>query len=444
MKQNQYNNIVRQFIQEEKGCLVLVSDDPIFFKNLAAAFRFLTIDHHLIYRFTSLNNAVAQKKIFLKQYNQVLLMIEAYIQGRSNVLQFNLIKSAFKEQCKIISLSHEIERQYIIQMFEMGADNVIVKPISMNSLIQKIATTINPGSSWAQKVDECKYLINANKLEEAEKIADSFLSQKPNSAIALILKGDIYLKKEDFAQAEYFYKQASAKNPIYLEPLQKLADLYELIDAFDKKLKILKKMDNLSSVNHQRKIEIGHTYIQLNQEEEAKEYFQKAIKQVEKQAKDMLSNTYMEIAHKIKEKRPDICSHYIAKAIEVKGTNLSRKDLWMFNEIGISLRRQNKWEEAIRYYKKALEIAPLDPGLHYNIGMAYAQGKKFYKAVEYFQKSLEIAPDIINENPTVPFNIAKAYHEIKKNDQAIKFLRKALKLKPNFTAALKLMEKIKG
>ena len=444
IKQSQYNTIVVDYITKQEGCFVLISDDLIFYKNLVATLRYLSLDHHLIQRFTTLNKAISQSKNLLNQFKHLTFFIEAYIHGRSNILQFNMIKSLLKEQIKILCLTNEIERQYVIQMFEMGADNVIIKPISINSLIQKIATTINPGSSWSKKVDECKELIEKNNLSDAEKIVDYFLSQKPDSAIALILKGDIDLKRKNFAQAEFYYQQANIKNPMYLEPLKKLAMLYDIMNNYEKKLEILKKMDALSSVNHQRKIEIGHTYLKLDQEDKGKEYFQEAVKQVQKQAKDMLSAAYMEIAQKVKDERPDLCSQYIAKAIDAKGSYLSRKDLWMFNEIGISLRRENKWEEAIRYYKRALDIAPMEAGLYYNIGMAYAQGKNFYKAVEFFQKALEIKPEIIKESPSISYNIARAYTEIEHFPEAMKFLNKSLELDPEYEPARKLKDRISG
>ena len=443
-KQTQFNTYVKDYITKQHGCFVLISNDLIFYKNLAAALKYLSLDHQLIQRFTNLNKAISQAEKLLKQYKHLTFFIEAYTQGKNNILQFNTIKSLLKDKVKIISLTHETEREYIIQMFEMGSDNVIIKPISINQLIQKIATTVTPGSSWAKKVDECRNLIKQNKLDQAEQIADDFLKQKPDSAIALILKGDIHLQKKEFDKAELYYQRANIKNPIYLEPLQKLVSLYDIMNDFEKKLEVLKKMDALSSVNHQRKIEIGHTYIKLDQEEKGEEYFQQAIKQVRKEAKDMLSHAYMEIAQKVKDERPELCSQYIAKAIETKGSYLTRKDLWMFNEIGISLRRENKWEEAIRYYKRALEFAPMEAGLYYNIGVAYAQGKKFYKAIKNFLKALEINPEIIKETPSIPYNIAISYVEIEHFDEAIKFLNKSLELDPEYEPAKKLKARISG
>jgi tetratricopeptide (TPR) repeat protein len=336
----------------------------------------------------------------------------------------------------------EVEREYIIQIYEMGADNVIVKPISVNSLIQKLALTLNPDNNWSKKVDECKTLIQMGKLSEAEKITEDFLKQKPDSAIALILKGDISRAKNNFREAEHYYTLASKKNKLYLEPLKKLVELYEQTNELKKKLESLKKLDRLSSLNHHRKIEIGHTHIQLNQEEEGKKYFDQAIKQVQKQATNMLCSAMMEIAQKLKNQRPDLSSQYIARAINTKGNNLSRKDLWMFNEMGVALRQQNRWEEAIEYYKKGLEIAPMDGGLLYNIGMAYAQGKKYYKALEYFKKALENTPEILNESPNIAFNIGKVYFKVNDFQEAQKFLSKAMELDPNFTEAKKLLQRI--
>lgn len=49
---------------------------------------------------------------------------------------------------------------------------------------------------------------------------------------------------------------------------------------------------------------------------------------------------------------------YLRQCLEIKGQNLSADDLSTFNQLGISLRKQGRWKDAITEYKKALKIIP--------------------------------------------------------------------------------------
>lgn len=421
---------------------MVVSHDALFLKALKGAFKSLGLDYGSVFNKHTLDKAISDSKLLLNRYNQVVFFVEAAIDGFSNILTLRNINSIFGHKCKIIVVTAETEKNKIIQMFEMGADNVIVKPVSINSLIQKIALTLNPNNKLSKMVSEAKVLIQENSLNEANKIAEKILEEKPDSAIALILKGDIAIKKQDFDVAEAMFIKAGTQSKMYLEPLKKLAELYEQINDFEKKMEYLKKLDRLSPLNYERKIDIGQTYLQLDEEDLAKQNFDEAIKQVEKQAMDMVSSVLMRIAKTVGDSRPDLRSNYIARAISSKGTNLNRDDLWMFNEIGISLRQEGKWEEAIQYYKEGLAISPMDGGLYYNMGMAFAQGKQYYKALENFQKALASTPDIITQSGSIGYNIARVYLALNKHEDAAKHLKKSLEADPDFESSKKLLTKI--
>lgn len=437
-----YDKILTHYIKEARGCLMVVSHDSLFLKALKGAFKSLGLDYGSVFNKHNLDKAISDSKLLLKRYDHVVFFVEAAIDGFSNVLTLRNINSMFGHKCKIIVITAETEKNRIIQMYEMGADNVIVKPVSINSLIQKIALTLNPNNKLAKMVHEAKALIQENSLNEAEKIADKILEEKPDSAIALILKGDIAMKKQDFEKAETMFKKASTQSKMYLDPLKKLTELYGQMNDVEKKMEYLKKLDRLSPLNYERKIDIGQTYLQLDEEGLAKQNFDEAIKQVEKQAMDMVSSILMRIAKTVGETRPDLRSDYIARAIASKGSSLNRDDLWMFNEIGISLRQEGKWEEAIQYYKEGLSISPMDGGLYYNMGMAFAQGKQYYKSLENFQKALDSTPDIISQSGSIGYNIARVYLALNKHEDAAKHLKKSLKVDPNFENSKKLLAKI--
>ena len=65
-----------------------------------------------------------------------------------------------------------------------------------------------------------------------------------------------------------------------------------------------------------------------------------------------------------------------------------------FNDFGIDLRKQEQFDDSIRYYTKALEVNALDENLHFNIARAY-HGKKFLdECRDHLQKALTINPDM--------------------------------------------------
>ena len=68
-------------------------------------------------------------------------------------------------------------------------------------------------------------------------------------------------------------------------------------------------------------------------------------------------------------------------------------DVYTYNRLGIALRRQKKFSEAIRYYQKALKIDPQNDNLYYNIARAYHESGDKKKSLEALEKALEINPD---------------------------------------------------
>ena len=438
-----YDQIFRHVFFKTESCLILVSQDVSFQRTIKACFKYLGIETNNFFTHHNLTTAVAEAQKIIKRFTNIIFFIEHHIDEKNNILEFSSLKKSFSGKCKIICLSGEVSRDSIVHIYEMGADNVIIKPASVNSIIQKLALTVKPNNKLSEKIDSCQKNIEKMNLDKADELADSILQEKPDSAAGLMLKGDINFKKNDVQQAENFYIQAAKQNKLYLKPLQKLVTLYEAQNNLEKKLDFLKKLDTLSPLNHNRKIKMGETYLEMDQDDEAQQHFDQAVKQVHKQAANMVSSVLMDIAKSVKDKRPEMATEYMARAIDSKGDMLDKEDLWMFNEMGINLRQQNDWEGAIKYYKQALKIAPMDGGLYYNIGMAYLQGGHNYRALQNFEKAIEINPDLIEKHPAVAYQTAMAHYKLKNYPDTERYLKMALKLDPNMENAKKLLQKIR-
>ena len=63
-----------------------------------------------------------------------------------------------------------------------------------------------------------------------------------------------------------------------------------------------------------------------------------------------------------------------------------------FNEFGINLRKKELYDDAIRFYSKALEVDDNDENLHFNIARAYHAKEKFEECRKHLERALEINP----------------------------------------------------
>jgi predicted O-linked N-acetylglucosamine transferase (SPINDLY family) len=87
-----------------------------------------------------------------------------------------------------------------------------------------------------------------------------------------------------------------------------------------------------------------------------------------------------------------------AKSKGIKGADFDQleqklDDADAYNNMGNALQKQNKLEEAIEAYNKALGIKPDYVNAYYNIGIALQKQNKLEEATEAFNKALKIKPD---------------------------------------------------
>lgn len=439
-----YDQMVSNYLKNQNGSFFLVTNDEMFVKTVRGAMRFIGFNYDSLAVAHVSADVVRKCRDLLNAYAQIVLFIESKISGKSNVYEFKRIKESFGDKVKIICLTPEVSEEHVSFIAENDVDSIIVKPISINNLIQKIAFAIRPSNSFFVEVEQIKKLIDQGLYEEAMPKIELLLNEKPSSSICMMLKGDIFKSKMDFGNAEHYYKEASKGSRLNLKPLQRLANLYLETEDAEKYLKYLLLMDRISPLNHERKISIGEQYSKNGQEDAAQKYYQEALGIVRAQANDMLASTYMEIGVKLREINPEQGLAFMRQALESKGSDFSRADLWMVNEMGLSLRKQGDWQGAVDAYQKALQVIPDEPGLHYNMGMAYFQGKEHLKAVKQFEKAVAARPEILQESPLIPFNIGMVYLQMKRFEDADRYMRAALQSDPEFEQARTALGKIRS
>lgn len=65
-----------------------------------------------------------------------------------------------------------------------------------------------------------------------------------------------------------------------------------------------------------------------------------------------------------------------------------------FNEFGINLRKKELYDDAIRFYIKALEVNEVDENLHFNIARAYHAKDKFEDSRKHLKRALDLSPEM--------------------------------------------------
>ncbi len=426
------------------GTFIVCSSDTGFIKALRYALEQVGIDFRaFLHETESYNSAVteisnAADKIKVPR----VLFLERKIGLQSYIKTLKICKEFYAEKVRVIVTSEEIQREEIVLIFEVGADSLIIKPISANALIEKMAFVIKPNNELSVLFDRAHELLEQNELDSAERIAERIFELKPDSLAGHILLGDMAMKRENYEDAKEHYFNAAKSERLYVKPLQRLVQLCDKTGDKAEKLNYLNKLEKLSPLNYERKIEIGETYLELDDMEAANQHFQNATKLVKRVANEMVSDSLMRIAKTLVEKDKELAVQYMNEAIETRGESLSKNDLWMFNERGILLRQQGLWEEAIRNYEKALTVAPDDGGLYYNIGVAYAVGKQYRKAVQSFVKALEVDREVLRQSPAVAYNIGLAYMNIGQRNNAVKMFKFSLEIQENYPPALRMLAKL--
>lgn len=437
-----YDQMVSNYLKNQGGSFFLVTNDEMFVKTVRGAMRAIGFNYDSIAVAHVSADIVKKCRDMLNTNMQVVMFIESKINGKSNVYDFKQLKDSFGDKLKIICLTPEVSEEHVSFIAENEVDSIIVKPISINNLIQKIAFAIRPNNSFFKEVENIKQLIEQGKYGEATPKIEMLLREKPNSSICMMLKGDIFKEKNDFRNAEHYYKEATKASRLNLKPLQKLADLYVQNNDFKNYLKYLLVMDKISPLNHNRKINIGTQYSKNGEMETAEKYYAEAIDIVKNQANDLLASTYMDIGVKLRDMNPEQSLQFMQQALEIKSGEFTREDLWMVNEMGMSLRKQGDWQGAVNSYQRALQSIPNEAGLHYNMGMAYLQGKEHARAIAQFEKAVAASPEILQESPLIPFNIGMVYYQMKKFQDAERYMRCALDVDPEFEQALDVLRKI--
>ena len=442
-KISQYEDTVAEFVQKQRGCFVVLSQDQSFLSILRTV---LTKDMALVAAdlIIPVQEAAMLTKTIKhaeKLYMSPFLFIERSFKGQDTTPLINQLKTAFPKLF-IIVLSIDVERHRIMYLHELGVDNFIAKPVSASTIIEKLAFTIKPQSKFGELIDKAKAHLEEGQPEKAKELSEQILELKPGSAAGLMVLGDAECAMGKTKAAKEAYLEASRNADLYLEPLRKLARLAERVGDLEEALGYLEKLDKLSPLNSERKIDMGEINLELGNDNRAEQLFNAAITQISNDAMDHIAALAAQIAKIYEKDDPERAVNYFRKALDAKTRNFTREDMRLFNRLGVALRRQGKWEEAISEYRRALEIDPQDDTIYYNMGMAYVEADNLLDALECMEKALSLNPELPRASAGVAYNLGLVMFKNARRAEAKRCFKIALEQDPNLAAAKQALKKL--
>ncbi len=436
-----YDTIVKEYIENSNAQVIVVSDDPLFFKLLRALMSKtldIKVDCVLHYQDTQQALKVIQKKADMKI--PLLVFAERMINAQVNTEFIKQVKRV-KPIPKVIVLTSETDQSNLVYLHEIGVDSVITKPVSTNNLIQKMAFTIKPQGKLRKLVEEAKNSLALGAYEKVLRICEAILKLKPDSPTGLMLRGDAEYQLGRRDDAINSYEEAHQNSTLFLDPLKRLARVYKEVDQ-EKYLEYLRKLDEISPQNAKRKTEMGRVHVTKGELRQAEHYFDEALQYASKEAPVALATIANTVVDAVYGASAELSEKYLTKAIELREHLLDPNDMVMYNKLGLSLRKQGRWEEAVAYYQHALQVVPDDEGLFYNMAMAYMDGGKPEDALKAMESALAINPKLYMANQTVCYNIAKLHYMLQQYKHSAHYLKKLLQKNPKHPDALALMRTI--
>jgi tetratricopeptide (TPR) repeat protein len=292
------------------------------------------------------------------------------------------------ENLPIILMTSQIDQHHAGLAAEVGVNGCILKPFEAGSLLDKLIGIVSARANPPEHVKLIKKgesLANRGQFNKAMELFRE--SQKiRNSARILVHIGEVFEKVKKFVKAHDSYDEAVEVNPQYLKAYTTVSGLLLKLKKESSALPYLEKAVMISPYNPDRQTLLGSVYLHTGDEPNAEKAFEEAVRQDSEKAREV-GERYLK-AGKTK-KAEGYFRDYLEQGRDYL---LPDSQIHVYNRLGIALRRQGEWENAVLEYRRALEIDRHDAALHFNMGKAFIEGGKLYEARGWFEKALEIDP----------------------------------------------------
>lgn len=282
----------------------------------------------------------------------------------------------------IMMVTAETDPAQIVRAAEEGINGYLTKPFAGKVLEQKIQGILEARANPPLHVKllmEAEQFLRKGDYDNAFQFFEKSLATKETARVMVHL-GDIHQARNNTDEAFSMYDGAINNNSRFLKAYSKASELHEKEGHVDTALDLLTRALAISPNSPERLVSVGKLHVKKGNEALAADAFTKAVKLESKMgiqiADDLLKNGNAHAAEMLLRK--------------VSG-NIGQDSFW-YNRMGIALRKQGKWKEAVLEYQEALKLDSTDENIHFNLGKAYLEGKEYTAAYKCFNMALQLRP----------------------------------------------------
>ena len=243
------------------------------------------------------------------------------------------------EYLHILVISSERAEEFVLGVISAGCSGLVLRPYTLPALekhmIQSGKLEHAPDSD-RETVEQAETLIVQGRYEDAIGDLTLVVNQEDEQASRLFFRGCQFLVDKKWSDAIQAFNQSLARNQTFIKAYEGLAQ----------------------------------AYLGKNDTERYRHYLQKAAEEYAK-----LNNFA-----KVKKIFVEIVKY------DINAPN-------PYNTLGIRLRQEKQYKEAIQAYFQAVQLSPKDENIHYNMAKAYFCDAQPANALECIKLALGLSPE---------------------------------------------------
>ncbi|MCA1322578.1 tetratricopeptide repeat protein [Herbaspirillum sp. alder98] len=300
-------------------------------------------------------------------------------------------------------------------------------------------------------------LLDDRKIDQAKALCDAVLKRAPNLVFAHNARGLIAMHELEYPLAERFLRRAVELDPGNAEYITTLGTIVLKQDRIDESIKLYEEAISIDRDSREARVGLANALHEKNDPDASIAYFEDAARR-EPEAPGPLShlgraltdakrfNEAVAVILKSLELQISFAPAHTAlgetfhamelykEALESLKTSilLDPKDVYTHSKIADTYLKLKQVEQANEHYQRIIEIAPKDPNSYAKLAVSIAENQqRTEEAMVLFKKALEIDP----RHALTYNNIGAVMHEDGKSLEALDYFEKALEIQPTYATA---------
>ena len=280
-----------------------------------------------------------------------------------------------------------VSKERLMLAVENGVDEILVKPFTLSDIYPKVNMCWkkfhNPKNP--EKVYEmAKMALREKNFDEAEKIYKLLAESSDKSARPLVGLARAARGRQDLPKALEHLAMAEQRNSSYVHIFAARGEIYCEMKNFEEAFNAFDQAITLSPLNPVRYRGAADILVQRERYKEAIPLLEKAVK---------LGLEFKELYHYLSQAYFAIKDYPKAQRYVKSALFLDPENVTYLNQMGICLKQQNMFDEAVKVYNQIIKIDQENIPALYNKAMLCEAKNELSDAIKLLERAIKKDPN---------------------------------------------------